>query len=228
MGTVETDQVACPRCGAGFRRRRPGQLYCSERCQRNAGISRTKRRRRTRQTTVAALERESCCRNCGGKLPSARLFYCSEICRSRVGSKRRHPPIGPPLPFPVPCITCGTLFARATYTHRFCSVECRPSWTPPRPRPAPVPRPAPPPPSPRSCVTCGRPFLRLDRRGYRNACSYRCELDRQNAKAAEQRRTAGWREREHARRSRRQQENDAIFTAVRELGWLDGLLEAVK
>jgi hypothetical protein len=226
MGVVEaTAEVACLQCWTAFTPR-PGQFYCSDRCQRKAGDARTRWRRRAGRPPVIPA-RESCCRNCGGELPPQRLRYCSEICRTLSKHRRQKPPPAD-LSIPAPCGGCGVLFSRTSAHNRFCSVECRPSWTPPNPRPAPVPRPAPPPPSARSCVTCGRPFLRLDRRGYRNACSYRCELDRQNAKAAEQRRTAGWRERERARRARRQQENDAIFTAVRELGWLDGLLEAVK
>jgi hypothetical protein len=223
MVAVEEAEVTCARCGADFQLRRPGQLYCSERCQRRAGGSRTRRRRRTGQT-AAIPERESCCRECGGELPSMRLLYCSERCRERFGSKRRKPPLGPTnLDTPVPCIGCGTLFTRMTYAHHFCSIECRPSWAPPKPRPV-----RPPPPPPPRCVTCGTPFVKRGFRGYRNTCSYRCELDRLNAKVAEQRKNPEWRAHDRAMRARRQQEEDAIFGAVRELGWLGDLLEAIK
>lgn len=219
-GVEEAAQVACPRCGAGFRPVWLGQLYCSPLCAKRTCDARRKRRNRAGARGAQPV-RESRCRSCGGELPPLRLRYCSKACRKRFKERRQHPPVD--MSIPVPCQRCGAPFTR-TRGKRFCSLECRPSWVPPHPLPV-KPRPVKP---PRICVSCGEPFVKPKQGGFWYACSYRCELDRRNAKVAKARQRPEWRANDGAMRAKRQQEQDAIIAAVRELGWLDGLLEAVK
>ena len=96
-GMEEAAQVACPRCGGGFRPVWLGQVYCTARCQMRAGWARRKKRQHAGVPAQIAV-RESFCRYCCRELPPMRLRYCSEGCRT--GFRRRGLPLGAYLKHP--------------------------------------------------------------------------------------------------------------------------------
>ena len=164
MEIVATEVTqACLHCGAGLSpTNQRGRLYCSERCRKNAERSRNRRRRRAGQSPPVPVP-ASRCMNCGGAMPPMRLRYCSEVCRERF---RRGPSA---LATPVACQRCGELFRRNNTAARYCSIECRPSYKPPKTSRTRT----------RECLYCGASLLREPRRLYcSRSCQGRAERER--------------------------------------------------
>ena len=150
------------------------------------------------------VDQEIYCLNCGDALSGFRLRYCSDlavfVCGDvakgrRAYARKRH------ATKELQC-RCGKLFVRPTSNHsRFCSVECRPSWKPPRPRPVRLlcaqSKPT------RICV-CGESFV-VGFRGLRFACSSRCEVERERLDRLKRREDPKWRTHDRAMRAKRQQ-----------------------
>jgi hypothetical protein len=108
-----TASADCAHCGASFempryelakRRRRGGNVYCSQPCAR-AGI--------------AVTLTKATCQGCGAKMPQPwnGRRYCSDECRAAHGAVTRT------LPDQV-CTSCGVVFRPKTGRTGYCSREC--------------------------------------------------------------------------------------------------------